>query len=210
MRKLFVTPLVVALGAVAAFAQPDFHKNNLDAGIGAAIPTGQTATYLSTAPMFDVHYGYRFVRFFQADAGFQMAWGAAGGNQNAVLTDFGPIQGGDHEWMIPLGGRFIVPQPLKRIEVGLGGGAVYMHYKETAPSNGYYQNNCYSCTSRGGWGGYGLTNLSYFLDESGTFRVGTTFQYISAATTGDAVGNIPGLRTSDHWATLTFGFGLSF
>lgn len=187
----------------------DFHRNNISAGIGAAIPTGNATNYLSTAPLVSIGYGYRLNRFFQADAGFQVAFGAAN-NQNAVQTDLGPVQGGDHEYMIPLGGRFIIPMPLKRFEVSAGGGAMYLHYSETAPSNGYYSNNCYTCTSRGGWGGYGLANVSYFLDENHNFRVGTTLQYVSASTNGQAVGNVPALATTDHWMTLSFGFGLSF
>ena len=87
---------------------------------------------------------------------------------------------------------------------------MYLHYSETAPSNGYYSSSCYTCTSRGGWGGYGLGNVSYFLDENRNFRVGTTFQFVSASTNGQAVGNVPGIKTTDHWATLAFEFGLSF
>ena len=202
-------PLVLVAGA--GFGQtPDLHHHNLDVGIGPAIPAGGSSAYLGTAPIVAFHYGYRWNRWFQTDAGVQMAWGAAGNSQNAVVTDIGPVQGGDHEWMIPLGGRLIIPQPWKRIEVAAGGGGIYLHYSETAPSNGYYQTTCYSCTSRGGWGGYGLANVSYFLDENGTFRVGTTLQYISARTIGGAVGNVPGIQTSDHWLNLTFGLGLSF
>ena len=65
---------------------------------------GNTTNYLSTAPLITVGYGYRFTRWFQADAGFQAAFGAAH-NQNAEVRDLGPVQSGDHEFMIPLGGR---------------------------------------------------------------------------------------------------------
>jgi len=204
--------LVVSLGfgTGAAFAQSEHvTHHNISVGLGPAIPTGFSSNYLGTAPMVAVRYGYRFNRYLQADAGLQLAWGAAN-NANAVVTDLGPIQGGDHEYMIPLGGRVIVPQPFQRLEMSLGGGGVHLHYSETAPSNGYYQVNCYSCTSRGGWGGYGLANVSYFLDSNQNFRVGTTFQFISGATNGQAVGNVSALHTSDHWATLTFEFGISF
>ena len=112
--------------------------------------------------------------------------------------------------MFPLGGRLIIPQPLRRVELSAGGGGIYLHYSETAPSNGYYQTSCYSCTSRSGWGGYGLANISYFLDENRTFRVGTTLQYVSATTNGEAVGNVPGIHTSDHWLNVSFGIGISF
>lgn len=212
MRKQVWALLLVA-GACPALlpAQSDetLHHHNFSAGIGPAIPQGSSGQYLSTAPLVSLRYGYRFNRYLQADAGFQLAFGAAN-NQNPLLTDVGTVQGGDREYMLPLGGRVILPTPYKRMEFSLGGGGVYLHYSETAPSSAYYQVTCYSCTSRGGWGGYGLANASYFLDSNHNFRVGTTLQYISVRTTGQAVGNIPASSTTDHWLNLTFDFGLSF
>jgi hypothetical protein len=145
-----------------------------------------------------------------------MAFGAAN-NQNAEVTNFGQVQGGDHEFMFPLlGGRVYVPLPFERIQTSVGVGAVHLHYSETAPSNagygyGYgYSSSCFSCTTRGGWGGYGLANVSYFLDSNRTFRVGTTLQYIVGTTNGQAVANFPATKTTDHWFDLAFEFGLSF
>jgi hypothetical protein len=209
-HQILLTAALTVLAACPVLGQEDsVHHHNFTVGLGPAIPAGNSSTYLGTAPLVALRYGYRLNKFLQADAGFQTAWGAAN-NQNAVLTDAGSVQGGDHEFMIPMGGRVYVPQPFKRFEVSAGGGAAYLHYSETAPSGGYYQLNCYSCTSRGGWGGYGLASVNYFLDANRNFHVGTTFQYISASTKGQQVGNIPGLSTSDHWANLTFEFGLSF
>ncbi len=215
MGRLLLASVCLSTLPFLAVAQDsgngDFHRNNIVAGLGAAIPTGTSTTYLGTAPLIRFGYGYRFSRWFQADAGFQMAFGAAH-NQNAVITDIGTVQGGDHEFMIPLGGRVFLPLPFKRIETSVGGGAAYLHYSETAPSTGGagYSINCYSCTSRGGWGGYGLGNVSYFLDENKTFRVGTTFEYVAGSTNGQAVANFPALKTTDHWANVTFEFGISF
>ena len=62
----------------------------------------------------------------------------------------------------------------------------------------------------GGWGGYGLANPSYFLDDAHNFRVGSTFQYVAGATNGQAVANFPATKTTDHWANLSFEFGISF
>ncbi|MCC6362479.1 MAG: hypothetical protein IT165_03090 [Bryobacterales bacterium] len=210
MRTTCVALVALLSASIPMFGQSeDVHHHNFSAGLGPAIPSGSSRNYLGTAPMFALRYGYRFNQFLQADAGLQLAWGAAN-NQNPVLTDLGTVQGGDHEYMFPLGGRVIIPTPFQRIEVSAGGGGVYLHYSETAPSNPYYQVSCYNCTSRGGWGGYGLANVSYFLDSNKTFRLGTTFQYISASTNGQAVGNVAALHTSDHWANLTFEFGISF
>ena len=198
------------ISTMAVAQDTDFHRHNIVVGVGAAVPAGSDTSYLGTAPLISLGYGYRFSRYFRADAGFQLAFGAAN-NQNAVQTDVGAVQGGDHEFMIPLGGRVILPLPWKRIETSVGGGAVYLHYSETVPSNGSgYSVNCYTCTSRGGWGGYGLANASYFLDSNHVFHVGTTFQFISASTNGQAVGNVPANKTTDHWANIYFEFGMSF
>ena len=191
----------------------EIHHHNISVGAGPAIPIGYSTNYLATAPFIRLAYGYRFNRLFQADAGFQMAFGAAH-NPNPEVTTFGTVQGGDHEFMFPLlGGRVYVPLPFRRIETSVGIGAVHLHYSETAPSGGGYYgygSSCYSCTTRGGWGGYGLANVSYFLDSNHTFRVGTTLQYIAGGTNGQAVANFPAIQTTDHWMNLAFEFGLSF
>lgn len=201
--------LTALAGVCLAQNDDELRHHNITVGGGAAIPAGKTTNYLGTAPLFTLGYGYRFNRWFQADVGFQAAFGAAN-NQNPELTDFGQVQGGDHEFMIPLGGRLYVPTHFKRLSASVGAGTVYLHYSETVPSSVYVQNNCYSCTSRGGWGGYGLGNVSYFLDSGHTFRVGTTLQYIAASTSGQPVGSVPGFKTTDHWINLAFEFGLSF
>src|SRR5579859_6720410 len=212
MRILLFTSIALVISTMAVAQDADFHRNNIIAAVGAAVPTGSDTRYLGTAPLISFGYGYRFNRYFQADAGFQLAFGASN-RQNAVQTDVGAVQSGDHEFMIPLGGRVFLPLPWKRIETSAGGGVAYLHYSETVPSNsgGYgYSVNCYTCTSRGGWGGYGLANASYFLDSGHVFHVGTTFQFISAATNGQAVGNVPANKTTDHWANIYFEFGMSF
>ena len=192
----------------------DVHHENFVFGVGSGIPLGNATNYLSNAPLIRFGYGYRFNRLFQADAGIEMAFGAAH-NQNAEITDLGQVQGGDHEFMVPLGGRVYIPLPFRRVQVSAGGGAVYLHYSETAPSGGYgayygYTSTCYSCTTRGGWGGYGLANVSYFLDSNHNFRVGTTLQYIAGSTNGQVVANFPANKTTDHWMNLAFDFGFSF
>lgn len=202
---LFAPCLLVAQTA----AEAEVHHHNIEFGVGPAIPVGNSTNYLGAAPMIRLGYGYRFNRLFQADAGFQMAFGAAN-NPNPETTDFGQVQGGDHEFMIPLGGRIYIPQPFKRFQVSAGAGTVYLHYSETAPSSPYYSSSCYTCTSRGGWGGYGLADVSYFLDSNHNFRVGTTVQYIVASTNGQAVANIPAIATTDRWLSLAFTFGVSF
>lgn len=209
-------PLALGLGIFSALASAQsetFHRNTVTVGGGAAVPVGNDTAYLETAPLFSVGYGYRFNRFLEADAGLQIAFGAAM-NQNPEQTDLGVVQGKDHELMFPIGGRVYIPTPFKRMELSAGGGGIHLHYSETIPSNvsyGYgYSNTCYTCTARGGWGGYGLVNARYFLDDNHTFHIGTTVEFISATTNGDPVGDIPGISTTDHWTNVSVDFGLSF
>lgn len=217
MRLPVVTFLYVFVCslALAQTAQPDVHHNNLTFEVGPAIPVGKTTNYLNTAPFIGFAYGYRFNQLFQADAGFQMAFGAAN-NQNAELTGYGQVRGGDHEFMFPLlGGRIFLPLHSSRIEASVGAGAVHLHYSETASTGGGYGygyggSACYTCTSRGGWGGYGMGNVSYFLDSNHQIRIGTTLQYVAASTNGQAVANIPAVKTTDHWLQIAIVFGFSF
>lgn len=192
-----------------AFAQDEFHHSYITVGGGAADPVGGTANYLSTAPLFQVGYGYRFDKWFQADAGLQIAFGAAN-NSNTEITDYGPVYGGDHEFMVPMGGRVYIPVPWERVELSVGGGAAFLHYSETIPSNPYIYNNCYTCTSRGGWGGYGQFSANYFLNSGHNFFAGTTVQFIDASTNGQPVGDVPGIKTTDHWVNAILELGISF
>lgn len=131
--NICTAPICGTLVTTSLFAQSDdFHRNNITAGVGPAIPVGSSRTYLETAPIVMVSYGYRFSHLFQLDAGLEAAFGAAN-NQNAELTNFGPVQGGDHEYMVPMGGRVIIPSRFTRMEFSAGGGAAYLHYSETSP-----------------------------------------------------------------------------
>lgn len=207
--------LLIPYVAFAQSSDTEIHHHNVAFGVGPAIPTGSSTNYLSTAPFIRLGYGYRFNKLFQADFGFEMAFGAAN-NQNAEVTDFGQVLGGDHEFFFPLlGGRMYLPLPWNRLSVAIGAGGTHLHYSETASSSGggyygYSSSNCYSCTSRGGWGGYGLGNVSYFLDSSHIFHVGTNIEYIAGSTNGAPVANIPPVKVTDHWLNVGFEFGLSF
>jgi hypothetical protein len=153
IRSAFCTlGLAFTLSSLSMAQSEDYHHNNISVGVGPAIPIGNSTNYLTTAPLVTVGYGYRFNRWSQADTGFQAAFGAAN-NQNAEVSDFGAVQAGDHEFMIPLGARLYIPTRSRRIESSIGAETAYLHYGETVSSNGYVTNNCYSCTSRGGWGG---------------------------------------------------------
>jgi hypothetical protein len=209
MRQLI---LVLACASFATFASAqteECQRNHITVGIGPAIPVGSAINYLSTAPLLSVANGYRFTRFLQADAGFHLAFGAAT-NRTAELTGVGQVQGGDHDDKIPLGSRYVIPSPFKRMDFSTGGGEIYRHYSETLSLNGCYSSECCTCLSRGGWGSYGPGNTSYFFGDGHHFHVGTTYEFVAASTDGQAVGHVPDVRTSDRWSNLFLEFGFRF
>lgn len=201
MKNKYLFAVLFAFLCTTAFAKEnETSHNDVSFSAGAAVPTGNG--FLKTAPMISFQYGRRLNRFFQAEGGLQMAFGAAN-NQNAEASDFGTVLGGDHEFMLPLSGRFFIPLPLQRWQLSAGGGPAYLHYAETA-SNA----SCFTCTSRGGWGLQGIMSVRYLYSDNLYF--GTTLQYVSATLNGDAVGNVPAIKTSDHWSNVLFGVGFRF
>jgi hypothetical protein len=207
MRQKIVLTAFLLLVSTGAFAQSeDMPHSDISFGIGAAVPNGADRAYLNNAPMIAFGYGYRFNRYFQAEGAFQMAFGAAN-NQNPEESEYGQVQGGDHEFLIPLTARFIVPLPLRKWQVSVGGGPAFLHYAETGSSDTYY---CFTCTSRGGFGLQGSAKIRYLLGDEGTYFIGTNLQYFSASVNGDPVGNIPGTKTRDRWTNALIEIGVRF
>ena len=209
-----VTAVFAALAAASwmpARAQDDnYPHHNITLGIGGATPTGEIQSFMGSSPAISIGYGYRFHRYFQADTGLDILFGAAN-VQGLVNTDLGVTNLKDREYMIPLGGRAIAPLLKGRLLLAGGGGGAWLHYSESLNQPSYYYSvACPTCTSRGGWGYYGLADAQYFLDQDHHFRVGVTTQFIRANTNGSAVGNVPAIQTSDHWVNVFAALGFSF
>ena len=119
MRFLVAVSTCLLATSIAFGQENDIHHHNVFFDVGAASPMGTSTDYLKTAPLISFGYGYRLNRWLRADAGLQMAFGAANNSINAVQTNMGTAQGGDHEFMIPLGGRVYLPIPFKRIEASV-------------------------------------------------------------------------------------------
>lgn len=204
---LFLSPLLLI---ASVSAQDYFPHHNFTLGVGAARPRGDLGPLLSDSPAISIGYGYRFHRFFQADAGLDMAFGAAS-VRDYLDTAIGPLRIKDREYFIPFGGRAIAPFFGGRLLVSGGGGGVYMRYAERLhqPSD-YYRIDCPVCTARGGFGYYAQTNVSYFLNTNQNFRVGVTSRVMRGHTSGEPLGDVPGFETKDHWLQILAEFGFSF
>jgi len=105
-RIFFFLSVCSTIGCLSA--QDYFPHHNFTFGVGAARPRGDLGSLLKDSPAISFGYGYRFHRYFQADAGFDMAFGAAN-VRDYLDTALGPLRIKDREYFIPLGGRAIAP-----------------------------------------------------------------------------------------------------
>jgi hypothetical protein len=202
---------VILLLHVAPWAAgQDYPPHNFTFGAGAGRPRGDLGPVLEDSPGVSVGYGYRFIRYFQADLGLDVLFGAAR-VRDFLITQIGDFRIRDREYLLMLGGRGIVPLARGRVLLSGGAGGAYLRYAErvSQPSN-YFRVDCPICTSRSGWGYYGQTNVSYFLDRYRHFRLGVTSRFLRGHTDGEPIGSVPGFRTKDKWVNLLAEFGFSF
>jgi hypothetical protein len=208
--KTLISCFLVTLGAVALEAQSFYPRHNFTLGVGGAQPRGELNGAFSNSAGVNFAYGYRFQKYFQADAGFDTVFGA-GGTKAYEENAFGYSRIRDYQFFVPVGGRAILPLFRGRLLFAGGAGAAYLRYSELLhqPSE-YIKVDCISCTARDGWGYYALLDLSYFLDRGQHFRIGAVTKVFRGHTEGEPLGALPGVRTRDRWIN-TFGqFGFSF
>lgn len=184
------------------------HNFTLSGGVGR--PRGDIAGALTDAGGIGIGYGYRFARNFQADIGLETFFGAAGIN-DFLQTGIGAERIRDRQYLIPFGGRAVVPLRSERVVFSAGGGGAFLRYGENLhqPSN-FYRIDCPVCTSRNGWAYYGLLNLATAIDRGQHIRLGFTGKVYRGYTNGDPIGGVPGIRTNDHWIVLMGDLGFSF
>ncbi len=208
MRAGLVWLLLAALSPLAA--QTSWPKHYATFGVGAGLPGGALSGLFTDKPGITVDYGYRVLKYVQADVGLDTVFGAAGVRQ-FLSTDLGYVRIRDFQWLIPFGGRLVLPVKNGRVLLSGGGGGAYMRYSERLqqPSS-YYHFACPNCTSRSGWGNYALVAGSYALDHYQRFRVGVTSKFYRGHTNGAAVGALPPVETLDRWVNLFLDFTVTF
>jgi hypothetical protein len=205
-------PCVVAivLSGVAAplRAQSDYLRHNFTFGAGAARPRGDLGPLLEDSAGISVAYGYRFHRYFQADLGVDILFGAAR-IRDFLTTGVGDFRIKDREYFLPFGGRAIWPFANGRVLLSGGAGGVWMRYGERVNQPSYsFRIDCPVCTARDGWGYYAAANVSYFFWHN--FRAGVTTKAIRGHTNGEPLGAVPGVETKDKWLQIFGEVGVSF
>ncbi|MBM3811932.1 MAG: hypothetical protein FJW20_09885 [Acidimicrobiia bacterium] len=205
--------LILVLAAAPLLAQPyAFRKHYISAGGGGGVPANDLSPFFSASPVVGFHYGYRFHEYFQIDAGFDAVFHAAK-VRDFFQSEIGDLRIRDFQYMVPLGGRAILPIASNRVLLSFGGGAAYLRYQESIRQpfgDSGFRFECPVCRSRSGWGYYGLIGGSVALDRAQHFRLGVTTRLYRADTTGDAFGLLPPVRSSDSWVNTAAEFTFSF
>lgn len=189
-------------------AQDYVPRHNFTLGIGGAAPQADLSNLMRSAPGVSVGYGYRFMRYFQADLGLDILFGAAR-IREFFNTEIGSFRIKDREYFVPMGGRAIAPLMDGKLLLSAGGGGLYMRYNEriNQPS-AYYRVDCFICTRRSGWGYYAQAGGDYFIGNN--FRLGVKTRFYRGHTEGEPLGPVPGIRTRDHWINTLGEVGFSF
>lgn len=204
---LLATPLAAPL-----LAQPLARQFSVSIGTGGAIPREDLASFMTTSSLLTVGFGYRPIRYLQADLGMDAIFHAAGvrGFEDTII---GRIKIRDNEILVPFGGRAIIPLASQRIELFGGGGPAYLHYGESVevPGSGSDSSfNCQTCRSRGGWGSYAIAGVNVAVERSQRFWVGVQSRLVHGKTNGDPLGAVPPLQTQDTWINTAAVFLVRF
>jgi hypothetical protein len=197
-------------GAVQLAAADWYARNVVSIGGAAARPRGQIVPGLGDSPAFSFSYAHRFLPNFQVEGGLDSVFGAAG-VRDYLDTAFGPLRIRDYQFIVPFGGRAVIPFASRRAELTAGGGGAYFNYREglRQPSE-YFHVECPPCRARGGWGYYGAVGLSAALDRRGVFWFGASAKMYRGHTDGDPLGDLAGVRTRDRWLMLGGEFSVRF
>lgn len=208
-----LTFLMILLGAAAIqpSAGQSFQKHHITAGLGAGLPGDELKEYYSNSVSWTFGYGYRPIRYLQADLGLDTVYNAARVNEFLNNPQFGFVRIRDFEFMVPLGGRAVLPLADGKFQIYSGGGAAYLRYTERLrqPSQ-FFNIQCPICQARSGWGHYFLVGGDVALTSGGALRFGVTSRVYQATTDGSQVGEIPAVKTRDRWVNTYVHLSLSF
>jgi hypothetical protein len=215
----WLLPIMLFVASSAAFAQngsvPEYRKGSIGINFGKAEPRGDLSDIFKQSFLLGFDVGYRPVKYFQFDAGVDLVGGAAGVSRTIFVR---PVGGGpvetrkikDREIFVPFGGRLVLPLVKNRILLSGGGGFSYVRYAETPVTEGNETIECYSCSSRTGWGPYQVASVQFILDKNKHFGIGVTGKWYQVTTKGGSISTSIGERSRDRFFNLGANLGFYF
>lgn len=203
--------LAAALPAAGQWGRSWHPRHHFEAGLGFAVPGKDLTTFYQNAFAWSFGYGYRPVKFFQIDLGYQGAYNAARVKDYIYNPSAGYLRIRDFQTYLPLGARVVAPVGGGRVEFYGGGGASYVRTAESLrqPSD-WVRFECPDCVSRDGWGYYALLGTGIALTQSQAARLTVITRVYRAETSGPPIGANPAIFTREQWVNTTFGLTFSF
>ncbi len=209
MRTVKICLLMISL-VTGGSAQQTFRRHSFSIGAGAAVPGRDLNPQMSSAFQVRLGYGYRFLRYLQADTGLNIVFQGAR-VEGRIQSLVGESKVRDFEYLVPFGGRAVLPLSRGRLELFAGGGGAYLRYQEEAsvPSGVrclgqcYYDIQCFTCRSRSGWGKYATAGAAVALDRRSQVWLGLNTQLFLGGTSGDSLGSVPALKSRDKWVVTS-------
>jgi hypothetical protein len=180
---------VFVLFACLAQAQ-SFHRNNLTFSGGQARQIGGSAFETSTAVTLGGTYGFRVLRNVELESGVFRALDPL----PPACNRLGCFNADNRFTWVLFGGRSVLPLKNGRVELSLGGGALYEWFSVSNP------NTAFGGTSYSGWGGYFAASGAVALDRGRHFWLAASPRWFLA--------NPANLR--DRWFVIGGDFGFHF
>lgn len=203
--------LTAALPAAGQWGRSWHPRHHFETGLGFAVPGKDLTTFYQTAFAWGFGYGYRPLKYFQIDLGYQGAYNAARVKDFIFNPSAGYLRIRDFQTYLPLGARVVAPLGGGRVEFYGGGGASYVRTAESLrqPSQ-WVRFECPDCVARDGWGYYALLGTGIALTQSQAVRLTAITRVYRAETSGPPIGANPAIFTREQWVNTTFGLSFSF
>jgi len=203
--------LTAAFPAAAQWGKSWHPRHHFETGLGFAVPGKDLTTFYQSAFAWSFGYGYRPVKYFQIDLGYQGAYNAARVKDYIYNPSAGYLRIRDFQTYLPLGARVVAPVGGGRVEFYGGGGASYVRTAESLrqPSD-WVRFECPDCVSRDGWGYYAMLGTGIALTQSQAVRLTAITRVYRAETSGPPIGANPAIFTREQWVNTTFGLTFSF
>ncbi len=203
--------LTAAFPAAAQWGKSWHPRHHFETGLGFAVPGKDLTTFYQSAFAWGFGYGYRPVKYFQIDLGYQGAYNAARVKDYIYNPSAGYLRIRDFQTYLPLGARAVAPLAGGRVEFYGGGGASYVRTAESLRQpNQWVRFECPDCVSRDGWGYYAMLGTGIALTQSQAVRLTAITRVYRAETSGPPIGANPAIFTREQWVNTTFGLTFSF
>lgn len=203
--------LAAAIPCAAQWGKSWHPRHHFETGLGFAVPGKDLTTFYQSAFAWSFGYGYRPLKYFQIDLGYQGAYNAARVRDFIFNPSAGYLRIRDFQTYLPLGARVVAPVAGGRVEFYGGGGGSYVRTAESLrqPSQ-WVRFECPDCVSRDGWGYYAMLGTGIALTASQGVRLTAITRVYRAETSGPPIGSNPAIFTREQWVNTTFGITFGF